>query len=391
MHPLGTLRLKKGAEAPLRAGAPWVMARDIIETSELALLPAGALVALETARGEALGVGYYNARSHIACRVLGGRGTIIDRGYFEVRLKRALEARTSVIGVPYYRMVHSEGDFLPGLLLDRFGDIVVAQVGTAGMEALQPLWQEALEGLIAPKAMVMRGDTAARGLEGLSQEVRVLYGEVPEIVELVENGCLYLADLRRGQKTGWFYDQRENRKMMAGYGTGKRLVDVYSHSGGFGVVAAKEGAQVTLVDSSALALSLGREAAAKNGAALEAVQGDAFEVMAQMGKEGRRFDVVLADPPAFVKQKKDLAAGLKGYAKVARLAAGLCEKGGVMFVASCSHHAGRGSFNNAVLEGAKKAGFSPRILAQTGAGSDHPVHPQLRQNEYLKGILLKMD
>lgn len=391
MTPLSPLRLKKGVEGPVKAGMPWVYAGDIIDTSELALLPPGALVSVETARGEALGVGYYNARSQIACRVLTLGRAGIDQVFFEKRLARALALREKAVGAPYYRLVHSEGDFLPGLLLDRFGDVLVAQSGTAGMDGLCGLWLGAARALLRPKAIVLRNDTGARAHEGLAQEVRVVEGEAPELVQVMENGCIYLADVLKGQKTGWFFDQRDNRRLIADKAGGKTLVDIYSHSGGFGLLAAKAGAQATLVDSSKLALDIARRAAGLNGVAVEAVQGDAFAVMEKMAAEGRTFDIVLADPPAFVKSKKDIASGLKGYAKVARLAAKLGKPGGLFFTASCSHYAGRGAFNKAVLEGVGKAGFTARILAQTGAGGDHPVHPKLAQGEYLKGLLLQLD
>lgn len=387
------LRLKKGVEENIRKGFPWVYAGDLIESSELLTLPPGALVAIETARGERVATGYYNAKSPIAARVLTLKNEKIDAAFFAERLQRALARREKIIGVPYCRLAHSEADGLPGLLLDRFGDIVVAQVGTAGMERLQPAWMEALESLLHPKAVVLRNDTASRKLEGLAQEVRVIKGDVPPLVEIHENGCAYFADLLRGQKTGWFYDQRDNRKMIADMAAGKTVLDAYSHSGGFGVLAAKAGArEVTMADSSKLALDLARTAAEKNGVAERCryIQGDAFETMERLAREGRRFDIVLADPPAFVKSRKDVVSGMKGYAKVARLAASLVEGGGLLFVASCSHHAARGAFNRAVLEGIEKAGRPGTILKETGAAPDHPRHPMLPQSEYLKGVLVEV-
>jgi 23S rRNA (cytosine1962-C5)-methyltransferase len=293
--------------------------------------------------------------------------------------------------VPYYRLVHSESDFLPGLLIDRFAGYFVVQVGTAGMDRLQPLWVEAIEQLFSPSSLILRNDIAVREREGLTQSVDVLHGTVPELVEVHEQGCIYLADLLRGQKTGWFYDQRDNRGMMADLAVGKTMVDVFSHSGGFGLRAAKAGAaHVTLVDSSKLALDLASQAARLNGVdrQLSYEQGDAFAVMERLAAQGKRYDVVIADPPAFVKHKRDMAAGMKGYEKVARLAAALVAPGGQLFVASCSHHAQRNKFNQAVKKGAKDAGFMGRTLKQTGAAPDHPLHPLLLQNEYLKGILL---
>jgi 23S rRNA (cytosine1962-C5)-methyltransferase len=388
-----SIRLKKGKEKTILSGMPWVYASDIIESSELMLLPAGDLVAIETHKGQFIGIGYFNAHSQIACRVLALQREAIDVAFFKKRFEAALATREKLAAVPYYRLVHSEADGLPGLLIDRFGDACVVQVGTAGMEALQPLWMAALEQVIAPKAIVLRNDFASRGLEGMGQGVSVFKGEISPLVEVHENGCIYLADLIKGQKTGWFYDQRDNRRMMAGYSKDKTVVDIYSHSGGFGLLAAKEGAvSVTLVDSSALALDSANQAAARNGveSRLFYRQGDAFAVMEQMGKNGETFDIVLADPPAFVKTKKDMTAGLKGYEKVARLATRLVKEGGLLFVASCSHHAQRQQFNKAVQDGVAKAGRKAKLLKQTGAAADHPRHAMLRQNEYLKGILLQL-
>ena len=417
------LRLKKGVEDTVRNGMPWVYASDIIDSSELMMIPPGSVVSIENQKGQCIGTGYYNSKSQISCRVLTLAREAIDVDFFVTRLEKALALRDNLIGVPYYRLIHSEPDGLPGLLVDRFGDTLVVQVGTAGMELLQPLWMQALEQVLKPHAVLLRNDTASRTLEGLKREVRFISppleggvgggvlsasdraGGLPPtltlplkgggnfIAEVLENGCIYLADLVQGQKTGWFYDQRDNRKMIADLAKDKTVVDVYSHSGGFGLIAAKQGAaQVTMVDSSKLALELAAKAAERNGVSerCDYVQGDAFEAMERLFAEGKRFDIVLADPPAFVKSKKDIAAGLKGYEKVARMAAALAKPGGLLFVASCSHHAGRSAFNKSVLDGVKKAGLKAEILKQTGAAPDHPRHPCLPQNEYLKGILLRM-
>jgi len=418
MSPECPLRLKKGCDETVRKGMPWIYAGDIIDSSELLLLPSGSVVAIETHKGEFLGIGYYNARSQIACRVLTLKKEPIDKAFFTTRIAKAIATRDRLIAVPYYRLIHSEADGLPGLLIDRFGDHLVVQVGTAGMEQLQPLWQAALEELLQPRMIVFRNDTASRKLEGLQMDVtslphrgragvgalwdRDVSNNAPlptsplrgeGLVELHENGCIYFADLLKGQKTGWFYDQRDNRKMIADLAKDKTLADIYSHSGGFGIVAAKQGAvRVTMVDSSKLALELAAKTAARNGVEkqCEYRQGDAFAVMEALANENKQFDIVLADPPAFVKSKKDIAAGLKGYEKVAKLAARLVTPGGLFFTASCSHHAGRSAFNKAVLDGIKKAGLTAEIVKQTGASPDHPQHPGLPQSEYLKGILLRI-
>lgn len=393
-HAVAPLRLKKNCDDAVRKGVPWIYASDIIESSELVLAPAGSLVSIENHKGQAIATGYYNARSQIACRVLTHEREPIDAAFFRCRLEAAAAKRDKLVGVPYYRLVHSEADGLPGLLVDRFGESLVAQAGTAGMEALQPYWVEALELALAPASLLLRNDTAAREREGLAREVKEVKGPVPQRITVLENDCAYVADIWRGQKTGWFYDQRDNRRLIAGLAEGKSVADIYSHSGGFGVLAARHGAaSVAMVDSSKLALELAAEAAARNGVekACAFLQGDAFEAMEQLQREGRHFDIVLADPPAFVKNKKDIASGLKGYVKVARLAAGLVAPGGLLFMASCSHYAGRSAFNQSVLGGVERAGARGTILKQTGASPDHPQHPLLPQSEYLKGILLKID
>ena len=419
-HPVIPIRIKKGCDAAIRQGVPWIYAGELIDSSELLTIPPGSLVSIENHKGQRIGIGYYNGRSQIACRVLTFGNEAIDVRFFKQRLEKARAQRDKLIGVPYYRLIHSEADGLPGLLVDRFGDALVVQVGTAGMEALQSVWLQALEEVLQPKTIMLRNDTASRSKEGLKKEVKILpcpiggglgWGHSGEstinnaplptsplmgeglIVEVQENGCIYYADLEHGQKTGWFYDQRDNRKMIADLAKGKTLVDIYSHSGGFGIIAAKYGAaSVMMVDSSALALELAMKAAMRNEVAdrCTALQGDAFEMMERLAKEGKTFDIVLADPPAFVKARKDIISGLKGYTKVARLAAALVAPGGYLFVASCSHHAGRSAFNKAVLEGVEKAGFRAEILKQTGAAPDHPRHPALPQNEYLKGALLNL-
>jgi 23S rRNA (cytosine1962-C5)-methyltransferase len=282
------------------------------------------------------------------------------------------------------------------------------------MERLQKVWMGALERLVSPKAVVLKNDSGARKLEGLALYITLSppgrgqgegvsdttktpphpnllpRGEKELKVQLRENGVTYLADVLQGQKTGWFYDQRDNRRMVAELAAGKTFLDVYSHSGGFGLLAAKYGARATLVDSSKLALDLAKESAALNGVSVDMLQGDAIRVMQQLAAEGKRYEVVSADPPAYVKSKKDIAAGMKGYAKVAAHAAALVTPGGLLFVASCSHHASRGAFNKAVLEGVKKAGRTAEIVRQTGASADHPRHPKLPQSEYLKGIILRI-
>lgn len=389
-----TLRIHKKYASDITKGCPWVMRHEAVESSEWLSAEPGSLVLVESERGEFIGIGMVNPLSQIVCRILSWKRESIDAAFFTRQLSQALEKRAALFDAPYYRLVHAEADGLPGLVIDRFDDTLVVQVGSAGMEKLQPIWLVALEHLLEPRAVVMRNDFSARVLEGLPRLVGVTKGSVSEFMPLVENGCVYFADILKGQKTGWFYDMRDNRLMIAKLAKGKNLLDVFSHSGGFGLLAAKAGAsEVTMVDSSQLALDLATSAAAENGIAegCKTIKGDAVDVMKSLAAEGRKYDIVIADPPAYVKSKKNISTGLKGYEKVALYASALVAPGGYFFTATCSHHAGRSAFNKAVLAGVAQTGRYAEIIKQTGAGRDHPLHPKLPQSEYLKGLLLQLN
>ena len=355
------IRLKKGAGKPVRRGCPWVFAGDLVESSEHLLAEPGALAELQDKKGNVMGLGYFNAKSALAFRMLAPAPQVIDETFFEAKLRAALRLREQHFDAPYYRLVHAEGDGLPGLIIDRFGDICVLQVATAGMERLLPDVLAALDALIAPRALVLRNDFAARDLEGLPREMRVLRGNVPPRVEVLENGCAYAADLLHGQKTGWFYDQRDNRLLVAQAAVDRTVLDLYCHSGGFGLLAAKSSARrVTMVDSSALALELAAEAVKQNnlGEMCTIKRGDARDTMADLAAAKAHDGMVVVDPPAFVKRKQDIGPGLAAYAGLARQAAALVEDGGAAAMASCSHHAARPRFREAVLTGVKAAGKS---------------------------------
>lgn len=389
-----TLRLKRGHEKALVSGYPWIMRGDFVASSEQALCGAGALAEVVTAKGAFVGIASFNADAPIPGRIFSRkRGEAIDEDFFRARLQNALTRRKSSITVPYYRLVHSEADGLPGAVIDRFDDIFVLQLSTAGMERLQEPLLAALEALFSPRALLLRGDIPAREQEGLPREVRRLKGEIPPRVAVQENGLTYFADLLHGQKTGWFYDQRANRALVADYAKDRAVLDLYCHSGGFGLLAAQAGARsVVMADSSGPALELAKAAAEKAGITdfCSFIRRDAFDAMAALVAEKRRFGVVVADPPAFVKTRADLASGMRGYAKVARLCAPLVEEGGVLFIAACSHHATPTRFREAVLSGLKESGRIATVLAATGHAADHPLHPHLPQSEYLKGLLIRL-
>jgi 23S rRNA (cytosine1962-C5)-methyltransferase len=387
------IRLMKGRSKRLRAGHPWVFSNEIEMTAEAKALPAGSLVTLIDAGDERLGVATFNPHSLIAARLLSRRpGDVVDAGFLAARLERARALREALFDGPYYRLIHSEADRLPGLVIDRYGDVVAVQTNTAGMERLLPELLDALGRVLVPRAVVLRNDSPVRQLEGLPAYHRIAAGELDGPVELVENGCRFLADLTEGQKTGWFYDQRDNRAFMAHLGRGRRVLDVYTYAGGFAVQAAKAGAaEVTAIDRSEGSLALADRAAGLNGVTVRTVRAEAFAEMARLDAAGERFGVVVADPPAFVKSKKDLHSGAKGYRKMARLAAALVEPGGFLFTASCSHHMPAELFAEEIAHGLALAGRSGRILRSAGAAADHPVDPHLPESAYLKALMLQLD
>ncbi len=387
------LTIQPGRSRRLRAGHPWLFSNEIVMDAAAKALPPGGLVTVMDAGGEKLGVATFNPHSLIAVRLLSRDWAhSVDAAFLAERLRRAVALRDTLIGRPYYRLIHAEADGLPGLIVDRYGDILTLQANTAGMELLQPLLLEALAEVLTPTGIVLKNDSPVRKLEGLELYERVARGTLAGPVELEENGARFLADLVDGQKTGWFYDQRDNRAAVARLARGRSMIDFYTYAGGFAVQAALAGAtRVVAVDRSEASLALAAGAAALNGVSLETVRADSFAEMERLAAAGERFGVVVSDPPAFVKSKKDAAAGAKGYRKMTRLAAALVEPQGFLLVASCSHHMPAEQFAEEVRHGLGQAGRSGRILRAAGAGPDHPLHPHLPESAYLKALLLQLD
>jgi len=364
-------------------------------TDEAKALPPGSLVVLSTHAGEPVGVAGFNPHSLIAARLIDQRPkTLVDGDYIAGRLRRCLELRERLYDAPFYRLVHAEADGLPGLVVDRFGDAVCVQLNAAVAERLREVLLSALDAVLAPRIVVLRNDSPVRRLEGLDTGIETVTGDASAPIELRENEVRFLADLAGGQKTGWFYDQRDNRLFAAALARGLRVLDVYSHTGGFAVQAAAAGAQsVVAVDKSAAALALAGQAARLNGCAdrCSFVRADAFNEMERLAAAGERYQLVIADPPAFVKSKKDLKAGIRGYRKMMRLAARLTAPGGYLFVASCSHNMTVELFDEQMRKTLSDANRTARILRRAGAAADHPTHPWLPESAYLKTLLLQLD
>jgi len=389
-----TVILSRAAARRIASGHPWVFRGDVAWNSALDLLDPGAAVVFADARLRPLATGTFNPGTDLCGRVLAAGNAAIDRTLFARRLKRALDKRTGWFSVPHYRWVHAEGDGLPGLIADRYGDILCLQVTTAGMERLKPLWLPEIEALAHPRSIILRNDLPARGLEGLSLTPEILGEAVVPPVEVIEYDTRFLADPVGGQKTGWFFDQRTNHRAVAGYAAGADVLDLYSHAGGFGIPAALAGARsVRMVDVSAPALSLSRRAAALNGVADRCawVEADVFDFLAPAADDGLRYGVVVVDPPAFIKDRRKIPAGLSGYRKLARLAAARAAPGALFFMASCSQLASPPAFRTAVEAGLADAGRAFALLTTARADRDHPIHPRLPQNDYLKALTYRLD
>lgn len=387
------LRLKPGEGRRLRSGSPWVFSNEIAMRPEFRALPPGGVVRLEDHNGARLGCFMFNPHSLIAARLLDQDSeAVIEHAWLRDRLAAAIDLRSRMLDTPYYRLVHAEADRLPGLIIDRYDDVFVIQANSAGIDRLQEDIAAALVELLSARAIVARNDAFARRQENLPEETRLLHGTDATAI-VVEGGARFPIDPLSGQKTGFFFDQRPNRALVASLAKDARVLDVCCHIGAFGIRAASAGATaVTLVDSSAPALEHATRAAELTGVAdrVTTRRGDAFDTMEKLAQEGATFDIVVCDPPAFAKSKKDAEAGLRAYGRMARLAAPLVAPGGFLFTASCSHHAPLADWSRQIAWGIHRARREGQILATTGAGPDHPVHPQLPETAYLKGQLIRL-
>lgn len=391
------VRLKPKANArAIRHGFPWVYANEIVTDRRTRGLPPGAIARLEDEARTPLGTVAVNPLSKIFCRMLDrDPAAVIDTGWIAARLRRALDMRDRIFDAPFYRLVHAEADGFPGVVIDRFGDVAVFQPNAAWADTLAAEFAEALMQVTGVTCVIKNASGRARSLEGLDDVNAFLAGTAPEAaVPVPMNGATYLADLAGGQKTGLFFDQRPNHAFAARLaGQGARVLDVFSHVGGFALASLAAGAGSALaVDGSAAALDLARQGADRSGVAdrFDTRQGDAFEVLEALGTEGAQFDVVICDPPAFAPSKQALEAGLRAYERIARLAAPLVAEGGYLGLCSCSHAADLSRFRTASARGIGRAGRSPQLIHTGFAGPDHPLLPQLAESGYLKALFFRL-
>jgi len=394
LYPVVRLNPKGDARA-IRHGFPWVYANEVVTDRRTKGLVAGSIVILEDSDRTPMGLCAVNPASKIFCRMLERDIEVpIDQAWFEAKFKRALDHRTRLYDAPFYRLVHAEADGLPGVVVDRFGDVAVVQPNAAYADTLITPLVDALMAVTGVTTVIMNGTGRARSLEGLEERTDVIRGVAPTApIEVPMNGAIYMADVMGGQKTGLFFDQRPNHAFAAGLSKGSRVLDVFSHVGGFGLAALANGAaSVLAVDGSAPALELAEAGAAAMGVSdkFETRKGDAFAVLEALAEEGAKFDVVICDPPAFAPGRKSLDAGLRAYERVARLAAALVAEGGYLGVCSCSHAADLTKFRNASARGIGRAGRRSQVIYTGYAGPDHPLLPHLAESGYLKAVFFRL-
>lgn len=395
-HGRPVVRLKPKAEArAIRHGFPWVYADELVTDRRTQSLVPGALAVLEDGERRVLGLVTVNTKSKIIARMLDrDPAAVIDQAWFAARLGRALALRARLYDAPFYRLVHAEADGLPGIVIDRFGDVAVIQPNAAWAEAHLEALTDALMSVTGVTAVIKNATGRSRGLEGLGEETAILRGAVADLIPVPMNGATYLADLIGGQKTGLFFDQRPNHAFAARLAKDARVLDVFTHVGGFALAALAGGAASALaVDASAPALTLAGQGATASAVAdrLTTRQGDAFAVLEALGAEGATFDLVICDPPAFAPAKPALEAGLRAYERLARLAAPLVAPGGYLVLCSCSHAADLSAFRNASARGIGRGGRRAQLIHTGGAGPDHPMLPQLAESGYLKALFFRLD
>ena len=393
---LPIIRLRPNAAVrAIRFGFPWVYDNELVMDRRSRNIEAGSLGILQDADRNDLGLVAINPNSKIVARMLDSDvNAIVDISWFKAKFARALDMRSRLFQQPYYRFIHAESDGLPGVVIDRFDDHFVVQPNAAWADRLLDDMVDALVDVTGALIVIKNASGRTRGLEGLDDVSRVLRGDMPtKPIHVPMNGAIYMADLAGGQKTGLFFDQRPNHAFASQLSKGARVLDVFSHVGGFSLAALAAGASHAIaVDGSAAALDLAAQGATTMGVAdrFETRRGDAFDVMTQLVEEGAEFDIVICDPPAFATSKPALEAGLRAYERVARLAAQLVTDGGYLGLCSCSHAADLTKFRAASIRGIGRAGRTSSLIHTGFAGPDHPLHPQLAESGYLKSLFFRL-
>lgn len=388
------LYLKKDEERRLKAGHLWVFSNEVdTRRTPLGEFPPGAEATLYNNHGKPLGRVYVNPNALICARLFSRDPQRALASLLAERLRCALGLRTRLFDQPYYRLAFGESDGLPGLIVDRYDDIAVAQITTAGMERCRQDVADALREVIQPAALIWRNDSDARALEGLDSYVATAFGEPPAQLHIVENNTRFTSDAMTGQKTGWFYDHRMNRARMQHYVKDRQVLDVFSYTGGWGIQAVVAGAaRVLCIDSSKHALEQLQSNASLNHVedVMDTQHGDAFDLLRALAHDGRRFDTIILDPPAFIKRKKDIAAGSEAYQRLNRLALQLLNDEGMLITSSCSYHLGDAMFKQVLLKAARQSGRQLQLIEQGHQSPDHPIHPAMPETSYLKTLFMRV-
>jgi 23S rRNA (cytosine1962-C5)-methyltransferase len=391
---LNIIKLKKHEENRLLSGHLWIYSNEInVQKTPLKQFEQGELVVVESDNGNSLGVAYVNPNTLLCGRLLTRNSQqAIDEQFFAEKIMNAVRCRELVFPKPFYRVIYGESDGLPGLVVDRFGDYLVMQINTAGMEKLKSILINAFISALKPKGILMKNDMSVRELEGLSKYVEVAYGEFPDELLLEENDVAFSVPAKTGQKTGWFYDHRFNRQRLNHYVKGKSVLDLFSYVGGWGVQAAVHGAtKVVCVDSSQLAIDYVTKNAGLNkvGDRVTAIKGDVAETIDRFISGKEKFGVVIIDPPALIKRVKDIPAGAKAYQKLNRMAMQVLNSNGLLATSSCSMHFSKDLLIDAIRRASISSQEPLRIIEQFHQAQDHPVHPAIKETDYLKGFLIK--
>lgn len=389
------LRLRKDEDRRLRAGHLWVYSNEIdVEATSLRNFQPGQPVAIQASNGKALGTGYINPHALLCARLVSRDPEHpLDASLLVHRLNVALSLRERLYDRPFYRLVYSEGDGLPGLIVDRYGEVCVVQITTAGMERLKDAILAALHKVLKPAAVLWRNDSPVRELEGLERYVAIADGEFPDMVTVEEDGLRFQVSPRSGQKTGWFYDQRDSRARLDRYVAGRRVLDVFSYVGAWGIRAAARGArEVLCIDSSTMAVEQAAANAALNGVGerVRIEQSDAFDALKRLREAREHFDVVIVDPPAFIKRRKDFKEGALAYRRLNEMAMQVLERDGLLVSCSCSQLLPRETLTQTLLQGSRHLDRNLVLLEQGRQGTDHPVHPAIAETDYLKTIFARV-
>jgi len=385
-----TLKLKKKEDRRVLRGHPWIFSNELQDVPKDAA--PGDLVDVVDFSGRFVGRGYLNPRTLIAVRLLSRKPETIDTAFFRSRIGAARDLRSRLGLGDSYRAIFSEGDGIPGLIVDKYADTIVAQSLTAGIERLQdPIIASLLE-VYSPTSILLRNDAASREIEGLPLEKRTVHGDPPGVVTIEESGLTYQVDVMEGQKTGFFFDQRENRQALRGLVAGRRALDCFCYVGAWSLSAARFGAaEVTGIDASDKAIALARTNASLNGLHVNFRTADVFDELRLLEKNNERYGCIILDPPAFVKSRAKVREALKGYKEINLRALRLLDTGGVLASCSCSHHIDHDLFREMIIDAAHSAGRTLRLLEMRSQARDHPMLLAARETQYLKCAILVAD